>query len=69
MVRLGSQPLMCIVLFSLFLICFIKGFSIRLEIVSTPVGTNLFDLSATLIFCTVSAQGLFEGAPGGESLL
>ena len=56
MVRLGSQPLMCIVLFSLFLICFIKGFSIRLEIVSTLVGTN-------------SAQGLFEGAPGGKSLL
>ena len=69
MVRLGSQPLMCIVPFSLFLICFIKGFSIRLEIVSTPVGTKLIRFICNLVILTISAQGLFEGAPGGESVL
>ena len=52
-----------------FLICFIKGFSIRLEIVSTPVGTKLIRFICNLVILTVSAQGLFEGAPGGESVL
>ena len=46
---LGSQPLMCAIMFSL-LMSFIKRFFVRLEIVSTHVGTNLFDLSGALLF-------------------